>query len=339
MSRVLQSHERELALERFTSAQGIVIFSHASPDGDAVGSSLGLYHILSQMGKQVQVVLPDHLPRYYNYLPGLDQVVFADEDKSKARNAIESADLWVICDFNNWSRVGKQIQGWLSEIQHKPTVMIDHHQQPDTFPVVLFSDISFTSTSEMVYHFAEQLGWKEYISLESMQCLYTGMVTDTASFRFPVVTGDTHRIVAEMLDKGLKHAAIHQAIYDSQSLDRLRLTGYALSEKLEVYPDQHVAIISLSKDELLRFRYQSGDTEGLVNQALSIEGVQMAAFLRETPEGDGVKCSFRSVGDWDVNQFARANWNGGGHKNAAGGKTDVSLENALADLRKQLNVL
>jgi phosphoesterase RecJ-like protein len=188
---------------------------------------------------------------------------------------------------------------------------------------VLFSDTTFTSTCEMVYHFVTQMHWQAFLKLPAMECIYAGMVTDTASFRFPVVTAETHRIVAEMLDKGLDHAKIHQAIYDTQSENRLRLVGYALNEKLEVLPECGTAFIALSKEELYRFNHRSGDTEGLVNQALSISGVKLAAFFREG--NNEVKISFRSKGAYFVNELASVNFNGGGHKYAAGGFSAESI--------------
>lgn len=316
------------------TAQHFVIFSHQSPDGDAVGSSLGLMHILKNLGKQVKVILPDALPSYYEYIPGFSDIVYYASEKDRAVAAIQAAEHFCFLDFNHMDRMGMELSALVQQ-NMKPSWMIDHHQQPTDVSQVLFSDVSFTSTSEMVYHFAQQNHWMSAVDLSAMTAMYTGIVTDTASFRFPVVTAETHRIVADMMDRGLKHAPIHQAIYDTQTENRLRLTGYALSEKLYVDATHGFAFIALSDDELNHFHHQPGDTEGLVNQALSMQGIQVAAFFRETSERDAVKCSFRSKGDWDVNAFARANWNGGGHKNAAGGKFMGSLDNATA-LFKQL---
>jgi phosphoesterase RecJ-like protein len=334
MARQLTNEQIAQVKATMDAAQRFVIFSHQSPDGDAVGSSLGLMHILRNLGKQADVILPDALPQYYAYMSGFEEITYFNAQPDKALMIMQSADHFCFLDFNHLDRMGMELS---AEVQRnmKPSWMIDHHQQPTDVAQVLFSNVTFTSTSEMVYHFAQQNHWMSAVDLSAMTALYTGIVTDTASFRFPVVTAETHRIAADMMDRGLKHAPIHQAIYDTQTENRLRLTGYALSEKLYVDATHGFAFIALSDDELNHFHHQPGDTEGLVNQALSMQGIQVAAFFRETSERDAVKCSFRSKGDWDVNAFARANWNGGGHKNAAGGKFIGSLDNATA-LFKQL---
>jgi phosphoesterase RecJ-like protein len=336
MARQLTIEQIEKIKETLALANRFVIFSHQSPDGDAVGSSLGLMHVLRNLGKTAHVILPDALPQFYAYLPGFEEVTYFQTQESQAMELMRDADHYCFLDFNHLDRMGTALSARVQE-NMKASWMIDHHQQPTNVSQVLFSDITFTSTSEMVAHFANQIGATDAMDLAAMQCVYTGIVTDTASFRFPVVTAETHRIVADMMDKGLRHAPIHQAIYDTQTENRLRLTGYALSEKLYVDAKWGFAYIALSDDELNRFNHQPGDTEGLVNQALSMQGIQVAAFFRQTPERDAVKCSFRSKGDWDVNAFARAHWNGGGHKNAAGGKFMGSLEEATARFKQQMS--
>ncbi len=328
MARHLSDSQKQTIAKHLALMHKVVIFSHQSPDGDAVGSSLALMHILQNAGKQAVVVLPDALPSYYAYLEGFESIVYYSTDKEKAELEIVAADHFCFLDFNHLDRMGTSLSAFV-QANMKPSWMIDHHQQPTDISEVLFSDVTFTSTSEMVYHFVIQNNWGSCINLPAMNAMYTGIVTDTASFRFPVVTAETHKIVAEMMERGLKHAPIHQAIYDTQTENRLRLTGYALSEKLVVNHANHYAYIALSEEELLRFQHQPGDTEGLVNQALSMQGIQIAAFFRQTSDLTAVKCSFRSKGDWDVNVFARSHWNGGGHRNAAGGKLVGSLEEAI----------
>jgi phosphoesterase RecJ-like protein len=336
MARQLTIDQIEMIKETLASANRFVIFSHQSPDGDAVGSSLGLMHVLRNLGKTADVILPDALPQFYSYLPGFEEITYFQTQESQAIQLMQQADHFCFLDFNHIDRMGTALSA-VVQAHMKPSWMIDHHQQPTDVSQVLFSDVTFTSTSEMVADLANQLGVPEAMNLAAMQCVYTGIVTDTASFRFPVVTAETHRIVAEMMDRGLKHAPIHQAIYDTQTENRLRLTGYALSEKLYVDAKLGFAYIALSDEELNRFNHQPGDTEGLVNQALSMQGIRVAAFFRQTSERDAVKCSFRSKGDWDVNAFARAHWNGGGHRNASGGKFIGTLEEATARFKKQLN--
>lgn len=326
---------RKLTIDQIAAIQSyvdksehLVLVSHYNPDGDAVGSVLGLARILENIGKKVEVILPNPMPNFYRFMNGSDRMLFFSQDQSLATETLDRSDLIFLLDFNHLGRVGESMEQRLIAAK-QPMIMIDHHQQPSDIAKVLFSDTTFTSTCEMVYHFAEQMNWLSAMDVAAMECIYAGMVTDTASFRFPVVTAETHRIVANMMDRGLQHANIHEAIYDTQSESRLRLIGYALSTKLEVWKEQGVAVVYLSQEELERFHHQSGDTEGLVNQALSIDGVHLAAFFKEAPDEGKVKCSFRSQGQFDVNTFARKYWNGGGHFNAAGGHWEGSLSEAV----------
>jgi phosphoesterase RecJ-like protein len=209
----------------------------------------------------------------------------------------------------------------------KPFILIDHHEQPATFPEVVYSDTSICSTCEMVFHFAGAMNWLELIDVPTAQAIYCGIMTDTMSFRFPSVSPETHEIAAWLMRKGLKPHVVHENVLDSQRLDRLRLMGYALSECMTVLPEYKAAFIAVTKENIDRFQPQSGDTEGLVNMALSIEGTTIAAFFRE--DDDCVRISFRSKGTRDVNQMARAHFNGGGHKNAAGARLHESLEHTI----------
>jgi len=328
MSRELQYSKINEVNDLLQKSQRIILCSHYNPDGDAVGSVLGLSEVLRQRGFDVIVMLPNPIPGFYRFMSGVDQIKYYSQDQHSCESLLLNADLIFLLDFNHLGRLGEKM-GAFFETLSSPMIMIDHHQQPSDVAKVLYSDTTFTSTCEMVYHFVRQMGWLKSLNVQAMECIYAGMVTDTASFRFPVVTAETHRIVAEMMDKGLKHAPIHQAIYDTQSENRLRLVGYALSSKLEVWKDRGVAVVYLSQEELDRFNHQSGDTEGLVNQALSIDGVHLAAFFKEAEDEGKVKCSFRSQGDFDVNTFARTYWNGGGHFNAAGGQWAGSLQEAV----------
>lgn len=317
-------------------AKSIVITSHKNPDGDAVGSALGLYHVLRTINNNIQVILPDSAPRFLQWMPDYEKILFFDSQNESAKTVLIGADLVFNLDYNALHRTGEEMGAFLAGIA-KPSIMIDHHQQPDDFPVVLYSDTSACSTCEMVYRFVISCGWENHINDHASQCIYAGIVTDTGSFRFPSVSSETHTFVSKMIEKGLKHAEIHQKIYDTNSLNRLRLIGYALGEKLVVWSDLKAALITLTYEELSRFDHQPGDTESLVNQALSIEGVQVAVFFRE--ESDKIKISFRSKGAVDVNQFARNGWNGGGHKNAAGGSTKETMSEAIERLKESLKSL
>lgn len=336
MSYYLAEEQALKAKVLIEQANTIVITSHKNPDGDAVGSSLGLYHMLRTIHPNIHVLLPDSAPKFLQWMPGYDQILFFDTQTELAKATLMGADLVFNLDYNALHRTGEEMSAFLAEIA-KPSIMIDHHQQPDDFPVVLYSDTSACSTCEMVYRFAKSCGWEENIDEYASQCIYAGIVTDTGSFRFPSVSSETHSFVSRMIERGLKHSEIHQKIYDTNTLNRLKLIGYALSEKLVVWSDLRAALITLTIDELNRFEHQPGDTESLVNQALSIDGVQVAVFFRE--ETEKIKISFRSKGDFDVNQFARNGWNGGGHKNAAGGFTKETMNEAIERLKETLKTL
>lgn len=312
------------------TAKRVVISTHKSPDGDAIGSSLALGLYLQKIGiDSVQVIVPDDYPDFLKWIPGQELVINHDETPAKVEQAIHEADLVFCLDYNIRYRAGKV--GALLEQVEGPFIMIDHHQQPDDFAQVLFSDVTSCSTAQMIFQFIEARGDLKLLDHSIGQGIYCGIMTDTGSFRFPSVDSQTHQIAAWLIESGMDHAAIHRAVYDTSSIGRLRLLGYALADKLEVLADYHLAIISLTAEELEKYDYKSGDTEGLVNYALSIDGVNMAAFVRES--ANGMRISFRSSGIFDVNEFARTHFSGGGHKNAAGGTFDGNVESTLAHLK------
>lgn len=331
----LEAHKIQQADRLISEASNIVITAHKSPDGDAVGSSLALMHYLNHRGKSATVVLPDGFADYLKWMAGVDQITYFDADSEKANQLIEAADLLFCLDYNVLSRTGKEMGAALTaQVGKTPFILIDHHQEPDGFPDVLISDTSSCSTAQLIWEFIEKLNGKNTLDASSGACIYCGIMTDSGSFRFPSVTPETHRIAAELLQLGVVHADIHRKVYDTNLLDRLKLVGYALSEKLVVLPEYHAAYISLSKEELTRFNYRPGDTEGLVNQALSIEGVNMAAFIREG--NSEIKLSLRSQGPFKVNEFAAKYFNGGGHNNAAGGAVRKTLEEVIAQFNEAM---
>lgn len=325
-------------------SERFVITAHKSPDGDAVGSSLALFHYLKKRGKLVDVVLPDHFAEFLEWMPGTDQIVFFDTDSAQAKEKLASADVIFCLDYNDLSRTGALRPMLEQYVETKTFILIDHHQHPDSFPEVLISDTSSCSTAQLIYRFIEHLGDRELIDAQIGACIYCGIMTDSGSFRFPSVDPETHTIAADLIQRGVDHAEIHRNVYDTNLLDRLRLVGFALSEKLVVIDELHTAYISLSAEELLRFNYRPGDTEGLVNQALSIKGVNFAAFIREG--SSEVKLSLRSKGAFRVNEVAHEHFNGGGHHNAAGGAMEASLDEVVAKFksilpayREQLNYM
>ncbi len=308
--------------------QAIGIVVHTNPDGDAIGSSLALYGYLKTQGySMVHVIAPNAYASFLHWMPGSDQIIIAEEEKNKALNIIAGAALLFFLDFNGFGRAG-QLEKPLAD-SRAPKVMIDHHPEPEGGFDVVFSDTAASSTAEMVYGIITALGGEEAVTLDIAQCLYAGIVTDTGSFSYGCNNPRTYEIVARLMEKGVDGAHLHRLIYSTYSVDRMRLLGFCLSEKLEVMEDCRAAYISLTKNELKRFNYQEGDTEGVVNYALSIKGIKLAALFME--QNDHVKASFRSTGNVDVNQLARTHYHGGGHVNAAGGKSFQGLENTLIE--------
>ncbi|MCT4582949.1 MAG: DHH family phosphoesterase [Flavobacteriales bacterium] len=305
--------------------QQIIITSHRSPDGDAIGSSLALYHYLVKKGHDVQVVVPDAFPDFIAWLPGTDRILVYDDQKDKVETAIANATIVFCLDYNDLSRIGELAT--VVEQSNAYKAMIDHHLNPSDFCDWMHSDTASCSTAQMVYEFIENQGDLELIDPSIAENIYCGIVTDSGSFRFPSVQAKTHLIAADLINRGLMHASVHERLFDTNTLNRLHLLGFSLNEKLRVMEDVPVALIDLSLEEAQRFDVQKGDTEGLVNFALSVEGVQMAAFIREDTEK--VKMSFRSKGDVPVNEFSNTYFNGGGHKNAAGGMCKESLAKTL----------
>lgn len=304
----------------------IVITSHQSPDGDAVGSSLALYNYFKKSGKKATVVLPDKYPPFLKWMNGIEEIETFEEEKSKCNDIIAEADILFALDYNEAKRTGEEM-GMVITSSDAFKVMIDHHLHPSDMADWMMSDTSVCSTAQLIYEFICGLGDEALIDPVIGEGIYTGLVTDSGSFRFPSVDARTHEIVANLIRKGLVHNAVHERIFDVNSLNRLKLLGYALSEKLKVLPNLPVAVIYLSKEELDKLDNQKGSTEGLVNYALSVEGIQMAAFIKE--DVNKVKLSFRSKGDIAVNEFSNRYFNGGGHKNAAGGVSFEPFEQTI----------
>jgi len=308
------------------SSENIVITCHKGPDGDAIGSSLALYIYLKKQGKNVTVIVPDDFPFFLKWLPESEHIILYDENKEIANTIINNADLIFTLDFNALHRTG-DMQEVLSSASAK-FIMIDHHQQPDNYAEVTYSDTSICSTCQMVYHFIDALEDINTIDTDIANCIYTGIMTDTGSFRFRSTTSITHRVIANLIDIGIDNAKIHQNVYDSNSYNRLQLLGKSLTN-LKVIPELNTAYISLSAEEQNEFNAQKGDTEGVVNYALSLQGIKLAAIFKEDQNSKLIKISLRSKGDFSVNEFSRAHFNGGGHTNAAGGASKLTLEETL----------
>lgn len=313
----------------------ITIVPHRNPDGDALGSCLGLYHVLIQLNHTVKVISPNEFPEFISWLPASEEVLVFEKNFDACKTFLQGSDLVFTLDFNALHRAGDQMGSYLEKLR-KPFVMIDHHQMPDAYAKITVSDTSFGSTCELLYRFLEELNLKQYINRDAATCIYTGIVTDSGSFKFVKTTGDTHRVVADLIDLGVDNPKVHNSLFSTASFNQLQLLGRAL-QHLKVMPEKSAAYTFLSQDDLNEFDYQKGDTEGIVNYGLSLKGINLAAIFIENKEEGMIKISFRSEGDFDVNEFARSYFNGGGHINAAGGKSFDSLEQTVLNFETILN--
>ncbi|MDQ3290081.1 MAG: bifunctional oligoribonuclease/PAP phosphatase NrnA [Bacteroidota bacterium] len=306
----------------------ILITTHHKPDADALGSSLGLAGYLKKKGHAVTVVTPSDYPSFLNWMNGNNEVITYDSavNDELVRKLINQANVIFCLDFSSLSRINEMGP----YIQEAPgiKVLIDHHLEPENFAQISFSDTNAAATAEIVFEVIRDLGDQSLIDVHIGECLYAGIMTDTGSFRHPSTSRNVHLIIAELLHVGVNTSNIHRLIYDSHTETRLRFLGYVLKDKLTVLREFRTAYIAITADELKKYDSKTGDTEGLVNFALSIEGVVFAALIIDRT--NAVKMSFRSVGDFSVNDFARKHFQGGGHRNAAGGISYDSLTDTVA---------
>jgi bifunctional oligoribonuclease and PAP phosphatase NrnA len=306
---------------------------HQKPDADAMGSSLGLYNVLIALGHQVTVISPTNWADWLGWMPGAEKVLDYELNTARSNDLLTEAD-WIFClDFNILHRTRKMAD----PIAKAPGVriLIDHHQQPQkevfTYGV---SDTSKSSASEMVFDFIESASLGSLINQAVAECLYAGVMTDTGSFRFPSASASVHRMVAVLKDTGLDHSKVHENLFDNFLENRLRFLGHALLNRMEVIYEYNTALISIPWKDLVKYQIRTGDTEGLVNYPLTIEGIKFAALIIDRDEE--IKCSFRSKGGFDVNQFARMYFEGGGHRNAAGGRSTETLDQTTQRFRASL---
>ncbi len=308
------------------SPQRIAIIPHRSPDGDAMGSCLALYHYLTKRNHDCQVISPNEFPDFLAWLPASEKVLVFEKQTQQATEVLESADIVFTLDFNALHRTG-EMEHTLARLSGV-FVMIDHHQKPDAYADYMFSDPSYGSTCEMMYNFIENMGDIGMLDKTIATCIYTGIVTDSGSFRYPTTTSRTHHIAAHLIDLGVDNGYVHFSIFDNHSLQRMQLLARSISH-LQVVQSGKISFSYLSHEDLEEFQYRKGDTEGIVNYGLSIKGVVFTALFTEHRDENIVKISFRSTGQFDVNEFAREHFNGGGHINAAGGKSMTTLSETL----------
>lgn len=311
----------------------VMITTHHKPDADALGSSLGLAGYLKKKGHRVTVVTPSDYPSFLNWMSGNDDVIIYSEKNDQLVQRIITESQVIFClDFSNLSRINEM--GEYIRAAKGSKVLVDHHLQPEPFADIQFSNTNAAATAEIVYDLIKDMGDGDMIDTSIGECLYAGIMTDTGSFRHPSTSPNVHLIIADLLTVGVKTSNIHRLIYDSSTELRLRFLGYALKEKLVVLREYNTAYFAITSEELKAYDSKTGDTEGLVNYALSIEGIIFAALIIDRSQA--VKMSFRSVGDFSANEFARDHFNGGGHKNAAGGMSLEGLEATVAKFESLL---
>lgn len=310
-----------------SSPKKIAIIPHKNPDGDAIGSTLALWHYLSNNGHSATIIAPNDFPKFLKWMPGAQQILNFERENSQSKTVINEADIVFTLDFNHLGRVGQMSE--ILESAQATFVMVDHHQEPSDYASIMYSDVRMSSTCEMVYVLINQLGDENSITPDMANCIYTGIMTDTGSFKFAATTSNTHRVVADLMDKGAEGTEIHHRIYDTNSPSRLHLLCCAL-KNMVILNEYATAYITLSQDELDKYNYQKGDTEGFVNYGLTLDGIKFAVIFIENKEEGIFKISFRSVGDFSVNDFARKHFNGGGHTNAAGGRSEDNIADTIA---------
>jgi phosphoesterase RecJ-like protein len=303
----------------------VAILTHLNPDGDAIGSMLGLYWFLLKKGCQVSMAVPNEFPHFLDWMEGADQILVFSKQGDKVREEIQKADLVFCLDFNEPGRLG-DMQQVLAGID-ATMILVDHHPEPDCKADLIFSDQAVSSTAELVYQLIEGMGDVELIDTLIATCLYVGMMTDTGCFSFNSSQPRTFEIVEELLLRGMDKDRTFSLVYDNYSEDRMRLLGYSLEQKLVVLPEHRTAYISLTRNELSRFNHAMGDTEGFVNYPFSVSNIRVSALFIE--RDDHIKISFRSKGDFPINSLAAQFFNGGGHKNAAGGESYEELSDTI----------
>ncbi|NDP22076.1 MAG: bifunctional oligoribonuclease/PAP phosphatase NrnA [Paludibacter sp.] len=314
------------------SVERIAIVVHVGPDGDAMGSSLAMWHYLMTIGKEPIVIVPTAFPAFLSWMPGAECVLVYDEAKQKCDEILKGADLIFALDFNVPSRLGKMADAVIDS--PAPKIIIDHHLHPGDFAKIVVSYPEVSSTSELIFRLICRMGDFSEINLACAECIYVGMMTDTGAFTYASNNQEIYYIVAELIKLGIDKDDIYRRVYNTYSADRLRLMGFCLYKKMKIYPEYKTALITLTSKELFMFNFNNGDAEGFVNIPLTVEGVDFSVFMRE--DTDKIKISLRSQGSFPANKVATDLFNGGGHLNAAGGESYLSLTDTVAKFEESL---
>lgn len=329
----LDSKDLSVLKSLVDNAKRIVLTCHVAPDGDALGSTLAFCQVLKAMGKNAIVVSPDRPPRSLAFLPGINDLVAASCNTYQARGLMRNADLIICLDFNALKRLDL-LSGPVTSAK-APKVLIDHHLDPENFAAVTFSFPSMAATCQLLFHILDAEGWLRYLDRDGASCLYTGLMTDTGNFSYNSSNPDLYLIIASLLEKGIDKDDLYTKACNTFSESCLRLNGYALCEKMQVFAEHKAALIVLTREDLERFGYIKGDTEGLVNKPLAIPGVEYSVFIRE--DESMIKVSMRSKGNFPVNKLCEQYFNGGGHRNAAGGEMTLPLTDVVDIFLGSLN--
>lgn len=334
LSKIISQAHIDHVEKWFVKAEKLVIVTHVSPDGDAIGSSLGLYHFLTSLEKSVNVIVPNAFPDFLRWMPGAKDVIVYNKYKEFADKLIQEADVICCLDFNVLTRIDEMQEAVRNSPARK--MMVDHHPYPEDFCRITISHPEISSTSELVFRLICQLGNFGDISKEGAECIYTGMMTDTGGFTYNSNSREIYVIIGELLTKGIDKDEIYRRVFNTHSEGRFRLMGYVLYEKMHLFPQFNASLITLTREEQKKFQYVKGDTEGFVNMPLSVKGIRFSVFLREDTEKDMIKVSLRSVGTFPCNKVAADFFNGGGHLNASGGEFYGTMEEAVTLFKQAL---
>ena len=334
LKKVIESSKVDHFVRWFDRSEKIVLVSHFSPDGDAIGSALGLYHFLTSQKKEVHVVMPNDYPVFLKWMPGSEGVLIYERDKEKCDALINSADILVCLDFNTPSRVGNEMKDVLLNTPARK-ILVDHHPYPEDFCRIIMSYPYISSTSELVFRLICAMGYFGEISREAAEYIYTGMMTDTGNFTYNSNQEEIYTIIYNLIKKGIDKDAIYRRVYNTYSGDRMKLQGHLIS-KIRIFPDYHASLMTLTEKEKAEYNFIKGDSEGFVNIPLAIEGVILSCFFVENKEQGLIKVSLRSQGSFPCNKMAAEYFNGGGHVNASGGEFDGTMEEAIQVYEKAL---
>jgi phosphoesterase RecJ-like protein len=315
--------------------KNIVIIPHTNPDGDAIGSSLALMHLLNSIDHNSTVISPNKVPYFLKWSPGFENIIYFDSDKNSCLKLIENADLIFTLDFNDLDRIGEMSK--YVDSSNAKIILIDHHLNPKDYADLVFSDIEIGSTCELLFELIIELGHEKNIDSNIASCLYLGMMTDTGSFQYSSVTSRTHEIISKLIQKGINQSDIHNKVYNNSSISRLKVLGSALSN-LNVLKELNTVYMYLKRDDLKKFDFQKGDSEGIVNYGLSLKNIIFSVmFIEDINDENNIKISFRSQDSFSCNEFANKHFNGGGHTNAAGGRDDGPIEETIHKFKKLIN--